>query len=167
MCNAPMPDQQDSQDLRRAQYEHDEIRELISRRRDPRVPFVYGMTAAGLSSVALLLWGVIGAVAISDPGAPQTRAFSSVVAFAAVLGVAASASAFTYVLERGDRRRAAESDRIREHHQVRQVRALKDAIGVFLRDGDEDARKLMAQTQQFINDTGTDGANVHRFRSRS
>lgn len=162
MCSATMRDQEDSQDLRRAQYEHDEIQKLIRDRRDPRVPFVYAMTAAILGSAALLLWGVIGAVAISNPGAPQTRAFAAVVAFSAVLGVAACVSAFVYVSERGHRRRAAESDRIRDFQDNRQVRVIREAIGVFLNDGDAAARDFMTETQQIVNGRG--GADVRQFR---
>ncbi|MEV5211235.1 hypothetical protein AB0K35_27565 [Micromonospora sp. NPDC053740] len=161
MCTATMPHPEDSQDLRRAQYEHDEIEALIRARRDTRVPFVYAMTAATMGSAALLLWGVIGAVAISSPAAPQTRAFSAVVAFSAVLGVAACVSAFVYVSERADRRRAAESDRIRDYQDNRQVRVIREAIGVFLNDGDAAARDFMAETQQIVNGRGGD---VRQFR---
>ena len=48
-------------------------------------------------------------------------------------------SSSIWLRERDASRHRAEADRIHTYYQARQVNAIRDAIGVFLRDGDEDA----------------------------
>ncbi|WP_405099630.1 hypothetical protein [Micromonospora sp. NBC_01412] len=75
----------------------------------------------------------------------------------------ASLAAWAAVQDR--RAQDAKADRIRAHDQARQERLIKDAVGVFLRDGDSAARELMEQTQRVINGAD-DGGVVRQFRGR-
>ncbi|WP_319462873.1 hypothetical protein [Micromonospora sp. RTP1Z1] len=55
-----------------------------------------------------------------------------------MLGMTACAATLTWMIVWDGRKRAAEGDQIREYHEARQIRAIPDAIGVFLSDGDRD-----------------------------
>lgn len=163
MLSSYSPDE-DTQDVGRTQDEHDDVRQIIRQRQKPGAPLAYSILAGLSGGAALLLWGYIFADSAHEPGAPIDREYGAFLAFSAVVGVSAAMSGIIWLRERDASRNRADADRIREHQHTRQVKAIRDAIGVFLRDGDEDARKLMAQTQQFIN--GTEGGTVHRFRGR-
>lgn len=155
----------DTQDLRRTEDEHREVRATLKQRQQHGAAMTYRVLAGVTGGLALLLWGFLIANSAHRPGAPIDRAYGTLLTFAAVAAVAAVITGIIWLRERDASRHRAEADRIRAYYQSRQVRAIRDAIGVFLREGDEDARKLMTQTQNFINGTGTDG-NVHQFRGR-
>lgn len=155
----------DSQEITRVQSERAEVRALIRQRQDARVPPIYGISAGLLGAAAVAVWAVVVAYAAEKPPMPVTRAYAAALTLAAVLGVAASAATVTYVWERGARARTAAADRIREYDQDRLVRAVKDAMAVFIAEGDASAGAFMAQAQHLIN--GTEGGNVRQFRGRN
>ena len=164
MCSNIHPE--DSQELRNAEDEHREVRAILRRRQQHGASTTYRVLAGSAGSAALVMWGFIVANAAVNPGGHVGRAYAAFLALAVVVGVAAVAAVFTWLRERDGSRRSAEADRIREYQHTRQVKAIRDAIGVFLRDGDEDARWALTQTQNLINGTGTDGGNVRHFRGR-
>lgn len=155
---------QDSQELRRVTQEEVEVHRILKRRQQQTHHFAYGVVASILGATTLIVWGFIAADARRSAEEPLTQSYAAFLSFAIFLGISASASALTWAIVWDGRKQAAEDDRIREFHEDRQVRALRDAIGVFLREGDADAREAMAQAQRLIN--GTDGGTVHQFRSR-
>ncbi|MEV0214404.1 hypothetical protein [Micromonospora sp. NPDC050695] len=159
-------DSVDTQDLRRAEDEHADVRRIIRQRQKATPPPIYRILTITTGSATLALWAIIYADSVNAPDAPIGRAYGSFLAFAGACALAAVVTLLSWLRERDASRHQAEADRIREFQHTRQVKALKDAIGVFLRDGDEAARQVMAHTQNFIDSTGTDGSNVHRFRSR-
>ncbi|MCG5464330.1 hypothetical protein MED01_002496 [Micromonospora sp. MED01] len=122
----------------------------------------YRILAGLAGGAALLLWGYIFADSAHRPGAPIDRAYGAFLTFSAVVAVAAVMAGIIWLRERDASRHRAEADLIRAHYQGRQVKAIRDAIGVFLSDGDEAARQVMAHTQQIVNG----GASVSHLRGR-
>lgn len=163
MCS-PRIDQ-DSQELRRLTDEEAEVHRILKRRQEQTGRLVSGYVAAALGVLALAVWMFMVADSRHEFGHPLSQGYATVLGFSIVLGVAASATACTWAIVRDGRTRAAEDDKIREHHEARQARAIRDAIRVFLRDGDAEAQALMERTQQLFN--GTDGGNVHPFQHRN
>ncbi|MFI2663389.1 hypothetical protein [Micromonospora carbonacea] len=164
MCSIYSP-QEDTQEIRRRSEEEDEVRAILKRRQKETGHRGYGITAAVLGVLALCTWIFIFADARRAFGEPITQGYAAFLAFSGVLGIAASAATFTWAIVRDERRRTAEADRIREYHEARHVRAIRDAIGVFLREGDAAALAALERTQGYLN--GTDGQGVVRqFRGR-
>lgn len=163
MCS-PRIDQ-DSQELRRLTDEEAEVHRILKRRQQQTNHLASGYVAATLGVLSLAAWMFMFADSRRAFGQPLSKGYATVLAFCIVLGVAASATACTWAIVRDGRTRAAEDDKIREHHEARQTRAIRDAIRVFLRDGDAEAQALMERTQQLFN--GTDGGNVHLFQHRN
>lgn len=163
MCSARID--QDSQELRQLTREHEEVSRMLGRRQRQTNHFAYGAVAATLGILALMVWVFIFADARRTAGRPLTQGYAVFLAFAVVLGIAGSAAAFTWAIVTEQRKRAAEDDKIRDYHEGRQVRAIRDAIAVFLREGDAEAQALMERTQRLFN--GTDGASVHPFQHRN
>lgn len=158
-------------DDRRDRDQENEVRHILRRRQRNTNHPVYGLVAAILGGTALLVWGFIYSDALHDGRDPLTQGYAAFLAFAIVVGFAATAAAATWMIVRDSRERGAEEDMIREHRQQQQLVAIRDAIAVFLREGDESALKVMAQTRHLL-DTGTDSGTdpgmgtVHRFRGR-
>lgn len=133
------------------------VERLIRRRRNSRTHVAFGVAAGVLGAVALCVWATVRADVAHGPDAPLSTTYAAYLAFAIVLGFAAFASAFTWLIVWNTNARVAEADRIREYHQARQVRVIQEAIGVFLRDGDRDTQGALRAVQSLINrsDTGT------------
>lgn len=149
---------EDSAD-RRIDEEAMEVERLIKRRRNSRTHILYGVLAGVLGVAALCVWTTIRADVAHNPGDPLSSDYAAYLAFAVVLGFAAFAAAFTWLIVWNTNTRVAEADRIREYHQARQVRAIQEAIGVFLRDGDRDTRGALTAVQGLIDRSG----NVAQF----
>ncbi|MFG1846878.1 hypothetical protein [Micromonospora carbonacea] len=161
MCSIYNP-QEDTQELRRRTEEEDEVRAILKRRQQETGHRGYGITAAILGVLALSVWIFIFADARRALHQPITQGYASFLAFSTVLGIVAGAAAFTWAIVREERRHAAEADRIREYHETRQVRALRDAITVFLRDGDRDTQGALTAVERLINSRseGSQGNSV-------
>jgi hypothetical protein len=164
MCT---PDQEDSQAIRRANADKEELEKIVRRRRTAIPPAVYRNLAMFTGSAAIVVWTIIFVDCIDDANADIGRAYGSFLALGGSCALAAVATLLSWLRERDAARHRAEMDHIREDQHQRQVKAIRDAIGVFLRDGDDEARRILAQTQNFINGTGTDGSNVRSFRGRN
>ena len=157
---------EDSQEIRRAGTEAAKVDGIIERRRRVGARWPYRTLATFTGTVAIVMWSLICADAATNPTAPVDRAYVALLTLAALAGFAAVVTGLVWLREHDASQHRADEDRIREQQHVREVRSVKEAIGVFLRDGDEDARWALTQTQQFINGTGTDG-NVRPFRGRA
>lgn len=148
-------------------HQEDEVREILRRRQKNINHFAYGLVAASLASTALMVWGFILSDALRDGGAPLTKGYASFLAFAMVLGIAASGAIVTWMIVRDGRRRAAEEDVIREFDQHQQLGAIHDAIAVFLREGDEAALRVLTQTRSLLDGhTDSEAGSVRQFRGR-
>ncbi|MFD6565497.1 hypothetical protein [Micromonospora profundi] len=163
MCSSYSPE--DSQAIRRADTETAKVDRIIDRRRRVGARWPYRILATLTGTVAIVMWSLICADAATNPTAPVDRAYVALLTLAALAGFAAVVTGLVWLREHDASQHRADADRIREQQHAREVKSIKDAIGVFLREGDEDARWALTQTQNFINGTGTDG-NVRPFRGR-
>lgn len=98
-------------------------------------------------------------------GAPLTSDYAAFLATSVVLGISAVAAALTWLIVFHVDRRAREVDEIRAYYEARQERAIRQAMELFLAEGDATARTLMEQVQTVTSGT-TDGATVSRLPSR-
>ncbi|MBM0239362.1 hypothetical protein JNW88_23485 [Micromonospora sp. ATA32] len=163
MFNQYSPDE----DARVNEHDATEVRGILRRRRTTINPTVCSAIAGGLAAVTLLVSGFIYADVQHNPTELLTKQYAAFLAFALALAFAAAAAAFTWMIVRDARRRAADEDVIRQYHQQQQVDAIRDAIAVFLREGDASALKLMERTQEFLGaGTGTEMGRVHHLRHR-
>lgn len=149
----------DSEDL--CHNEAREVEQLVRRRRKNKGHIVHGVIAGALCAAALCMWATVRADVAHTPGGPLSTRYAAYLAFAIVLGVAAAASTLTWLIVWNINARAAESDRIREYHEARQMRVIREAIGVFLQDGDRDTQGALRAVQGLIN--RSDSSNVTQF----
>lgn len=152
----------DGDDARNASRSQQEA--IIARRRSNRTHSLYGIAAGILGTVSIYVWAGIRADVEHRVGMPLTADYAASLATSVVLGVSAVAATFTWLIVFHVDRRAREVDEIRAYYEVRQERAIRQAMDVFLAEGDATARTLMEQVQTVTN--GTDGATVSRFPSR-
>lgn len=152
----------DGDDARNASRSQQEA--IIARRRSNRTHSLYGIAAGILGTVSIYVWAGIHADVEHRVGMPLTADYAASLATSVVLGVSAVAATFTWLIVFHVGRRAREVDEIRAYYEVRQEWAIRQAMDVFLAEGDATARTLMEQVQTVTN--GTDGATVSRFPSR-
>lgn len=158
--------QDDTQEMRIRQAETEEVEQLVKDRRQGKAPVAYRIVGVLMGAAALIMWGFLGALAQLDPGATLTRGTATFLTFAVVVACGAVASLAVWAVVQDRRAQDAKADRIREHDRARQERLVKDALGVFLRDGDSSARESLERVQGLINSSAESRASVHSFRGR-
>lgn len=141
--------------------QEDEVRQVLRQRQRTINPVGHIVVASVLGGVTLLMCGSIYANAHHRPGEALTKGDAAFLMFAIIVGICAAAAAAATSSVRDARRRAAEEDLIRECHQQQQLSAIRDAIAVFLRDGDHEAHGALSAVQNLIDRTGT--GNVRQF----
>lgn len=141
MCST-CSSQEDSQQLNRPDSEGED-------RSVPRGSHrIFGRTAASLSFASGAVW--IFTAADARHGASLTLGYALWLSLALALSIAASAAACTWAVLKDNRRRDA-----------RQMRAIRNAVKVFLRDGDRAADGAMTAVQSLID--RSDRSNVTQF----
>ncbi|AYF26837.1 hypothetical protein CSH63_05070 [Micromonospora tulbaghiae] len=116
-----------------------------------------GAITAVLGGITFLVWGCIYSDVRHDPSGVLTKGFATFTALGIALVIVAGGLAFTWLLAREGRVRTAQGDFVREYWQRQQMAAIRDAIRVFLQEGDESTARAIAQTRGLL-DTGTDPA---------
>lgn len=128
MCSTGNPDGADTQDLRRVEDDNDEVRAILKKRQEANTPVAYRVLAAVTGGAALVLWGVVAASSVHEPGAPIDRAYGAFLTFSAVVGVAAVITGVIWLRERDASRHRAEADRIRRYRSDRLVKRTAAAV---------------------------------------
>lgn len=152
----------DGDDTRNASRDQQEatVQAIIARRRNSRTHSLYGIAAGILGTVSIYVWAGIRADVEHRVGMPLTADYAAALAMSVVLGISAVAATLTWLIVFHVDRRA----RDRAYYEARQERAIRQAMELFLAEGDATARTLMEQVQTVT--SGTDGATVSRFPSR-
>lgn len=148
----------------RDQHEGAAVRAIIARRHRSRTHSLYGIAAGSLGAISIYVWAGIHADVEHRVGVPLTAGYAAALAMSVVLGISAVATTLTWLIVFHVDRRAREVDEIRAYYEARQERAIRQAMDVFLAEGDATARTLMEQVQTVT--SGTDGATVSRLPSR-
>lgn len=149
---------------RDSRREHDQetvVRKLLRRRQRNINPGGHLVVTSVLGGVALLMWGSIYADARHDPAEVLTTGYAAFLAIAISLGICAAAAGAAWSSVRDARRRAAEEDVIREFHQQQQLDAIRDAVAVFLREGNRETHGALSVVQDLID--RSDRSNVAKF----
>ncbi|MET8278387.1 hypothetical protein [Micromonospora sp. NPDC005174] len=138
MCT---PSQEDSQAIRRADAEKDELEKIVRRRQKATAPAVYRYLAMLTGSAAIVVWTIILVDCLDDPGADIGRAYGSFLALGGACALAAVATLLSWLRERDAAQHRAEVDRIREDQHRRQVKAIREVTrlafaGELVDDGD-------------------------------
>lgn len=156
----------DGDDTRNASRDQQEatVQAIIARRRNSRTHSLYGIAAGILGTVSIYVWAGIRADVEHRVGMPLTADYAASLATFVVLGISAVATTLTWLIVFHVDRRAREVDEIRAYYEARQERAIRQAMELFLAEGDATARTLMEQVQTVT--SGTDGATVSRLPSR-
>lgn len=142
----------DSQEITRVQSEHAEILRTLKRRQKALSP-IHGAIAATLTAAACAVWGSILRDAHVDPYTTVTRAYLAWLAFAIVLGIAASAATVLWASVYNTRRLAAEGDRIAEYRDRQQIRRISDQVLAGIRKQQQADRQQ--RWDRWLQDTGT------------
>ncbi|MGS2615164.1 hypothetical protein ACVCAH_11655 [Micromonospora sp. LZ34] len=130
----------DSQEITRVNSEHAEILRLLARRQKAS-GHPYGPIAGTLGAAAFATWGSILRDAQADPLTVVNRAYLAWLAFAIVLGIAASAATVLWASVRSQRQLAADGDRITEYRFQHQVRQIRDQVLAGIRDREQADRR--------------------------
>ncbi|MFY1656027.1 hypothetical protein [Micromonospora sp. WMMD1274] len=138
--------------------EEEAVGAVLKRRHRNTAHAALGAIAALLGGITFLVWGRIYSDARHDPSGVLTKGFATFAALGIALVIVAGGLAFTWLLAREGRVRTAEGDFLREYWQRQQMAAIRDAIRVFLQEGDESTARAIAQTRGLL-DTGTDPAS--------
>lgn len=151
-----------NQEITRAQNEHAEILKVL-KRREQATAHPYGPIAGTLGAAALVVWGSILRDARVDPLTIANRAYLAWLAFAIVLGIAASAATVLWASVRNTRRLAAEQDRIKKYDDEqkakrddRQTEKIVKMVLAGLRD-EERKKYIKAVADEFRAETATLG----------
>lgn len=154
----------DARNSSRGQHDAAAVQAVLARRRSNRSHSLYGVAAGVFGTVSIYVWAGIRADVEHRVSTPLTTDYAAFLAASAVLGISAVATTLTWLIVFHMDRRAREVDAIHEYHEDRQMRAIQQAMDVFLAEGDATARTLMEQVQTVTN--GMNGATVSRFPSR-
>lgn len=133
MCQ-PQIDE-DTQEINRR-----DVLRILKRRQQSHGHTLYGAIAFTLTLCAGVVGGTIIRDARADPEAALTLSYAAFLTFAGVLGFAASASTFTWLLVRNERKLAAENDMISEYRQRKQVKEIRQQFKAALEEHTREER---------------------------
>lgn len=138
---------EDSREFACTNERHTEVLRIRNRRQEATA-HPYGPIAGTLGACALITWGSILRDARADPHTTGTRAYLAWLAFAIVLGIAASAATVLWASVLNTRRLAADGDRICEYdaeqqakRDAQQAENIAQAVLATLRKEEHEARQ--------------------------